>query len=269
MNLLAYDLIIINSSAGKDSQAMLDVIAEQVAELEIQKRVVVVHCDLGRMEWKGTRDLAERQARHYGFRFEVVRRPQGDLLSHVTKRGKWPSSTARYCTSDHKRGQVSTLFTKLVREERASRRRALHCAEFPAVRILNCMGHRAQESPKRAKMQPVEVDRRHTNGMREVTIWRPLLSWTVEQVWDQIRRSGVEHHYAYDLGMPRLSCVFCIFSPKNALLLAGKHNPELLSEYVEVERQIGHTFRKDFRIAEVQTDLLAGVEPGRIQDWVM
>lgn len=30
-----------------------------------------------------------------------------------------------------------------------------------------------------------------------------------------------------DLGMPRLSCCFCIFSPRSALLLAGKHNPGL------------------------------------------
>jgi hypothetical protein len=45
--------------------------------------------------------------------------------------------------------------------------------------------------------------------------------------------------------MPRLSCCFCIFSPRSALLLAAKHNPELLAQYVAVEKQIGHRFRKE------------------------
>ena len=49
--------------------------------------------------------------------------------------------------------------------------------------------------------------------------------------------------------MPRLSCCFCIFSPRSALLLAGKHNPEMLAESVKIERQIGHTFRLELPLA--------------------
>jgi hypothetical protein len=79
----------------------------------------------------------------------------------------------------------------------------------------------------------------------------------------------VPHHYAYDLGMPRLSCCFCIFSPKPALLLAGKHNPDLLQEYVETEATIGHSFRNGFKIAEIKAALDAGAQPGKVQDWVM
>ena len=41
---------------------------------------------------------------------------------------------------------------------------------------------------------------------------------------DGIRRSGVPYHYAYDFGMPRLSCMFCFYAPKSALRLAGSHN---------------------------------------------
>jgi 3'-phosphoadenosine 5'-phosphosulfate sulfotransferase (PAPS reductase)/FAD synthetase len=90
--LTAYDVILVNSSAGKDSQAMLDLIIERAKAEGVLDRVVVVHCDLGRVEWKGTRELAEEQARHYGVRFEVVSRPQGDLLQHIEQRGMWPSS---------------------------------------------------------------------------------------------------------------------------------------------------------------------------------
>jgi hypothetical protein len=91
----------------------------------------------------------------------------------------------------------------------------------------------------------------------------------VREVWDRIRASGVRHHPAYDLGMPRLSCCFCIYSPRSALLLAGKHNPGLLADYVAVEREIGHRFRVELPLAEVQRALEEGEEPGPIHDWVM
>ena len=100
-------------------------------------------------------------------------------------------------------------------------------------------------------------------------MWLPIYKWTVEQVWEDIEATGVPHHVAYDLGMPRLSCVFCIFSPRAALLLAGKHNPELLDRYVEIEREIKHTFKNGFRIEEIKEALKAGEVPGKIQNWVM
>jgi 3'-phosphoadenosine 5'-phosphosulfate sulfotransferase (PAPS reductase)/FAD synthetase len=99
--------------------------------------------------------------------------------------------------------------------------------------------------------------------------WLPLHAWTTSEVWQRIRASGVRHHYAYDLGMPRLSCCFCIFSPRSALLLAGKHNPELLAEYVALERKIKHRFRLELPLADVQAALDAGEEPGPVQDWLM
>ncbi len=267
MTLGNYDWILVNSSAGKDSQAMLDVVVEQARAAGVMERVVVVHCDLGRVEWQGTRELAEDHARHYGLRFVVVSRPQGDLLTHVEQRGMWPSSTARYCTSDHKRGQVHRVLTQLTKESAAGRRQ---------VRILNCLGIRSDESPARAKKAPLTRDAVASNGKREVWTWYPIFDWTVAQVWERIRLSGVRHHRAYDLGMPRLSCCFCIFAPVAALQLAGKHNPELLEAYVGVERRIGHTFTVKTSLVQIQESLasgaavvaLGGGEP-QIESWCM
>ena len=108
-----------------------------------------------------------------------------------------------------------------------------------------------------------------SNGRRIVHDWLPLHLWTSAQVWARIRASGVRHHQAYDLGMPRLSCCFCIFSPRSALLLAGKHNPALLAEYVKVEKEIGHKFRLELPLASIQQALEDGEEPGPVQDWFM
>jgi len=259
-----YDLIVVNTSAGKDSQAMMDYIMELAKAEGVEHKVIAVHCDLGRVEWKGTRELAEEQAKHYGLRFIAVSRPQGDLLDQVEARGMWPSSTARYCTSDHKRAQVYKVFTQLVAER--------HTGTAP-VRILNCQGIRAQESPARSKKTPFQFDKMASNGKRSIDTWFPIFDWTVADVWARIAASGVRHHYAYDLGMPRLSCAFCIFAPEKALLLSGEHNPELLAEYVRVETKINHTFRVGLSLIQIQTKLASGApavqDAKTIESWCM
>ena len=138
----------------------------------VTDRLVAVHCDLGRIEWSGTRELAQRQAAHYGIPFAVVRRTGGDLLDYVATRGKWPSSTAPYCTSDFNVDPDPRFMTTLA--ERLPRR--AHSGEGKAFagrpcRILNCMGHRGDESPARAKTAPFRLD--HANARRIVYTWLP------------------------------------------------------------------------------------------------
>ena len=244
-DLSAYDVILVNSSAGKDSQCML---TELVAQCDAQgidrSRLIVVHADLGRVEWEGTRELAQEQAEHYGLRFEVVRREKGDLLDQIEARGMFPSSAARYCTSDQKTAQVLKLMTRLADDHRAA-------GHDRPIRILNCLGIRAQESPARAKKVAYGPDVPASNGRRIVERWLPIFHWTETQVWDTIRASGVRYHPAYDAGMPRLSCVFCVLAGERELRIAARLNPALADEYVAVEKRIGHTFKNGRSIAAI------------------
>ena len=266
-DLRSYDWIVVNSSAGKDSQAMLDVVVCLARAQGIPlDRIVVVHADLGRVEWQGTRALAEEHARHYGLRFEVVSRPQGDLLDHVEAKGKWPGFSTRYCTSDHKRDQVLKLFTRLVAETNATRPK-VRGVKRAQVRILNCIGLRADESRERAKLPPFCKNDKASNGKRAVYDYLPVFRYTVAQVWARIAQAGTRAHEAYALGMPRLSCCFCIYAEKPALVLAGTHNRELLAEYVRVERKIGHTFKINLALVEVQDAVERGVDCGPVEDW--
>jgi len=325
-----YDTILVNSSAGKDSQAMLDYVVAQARAQGVLDRVVVVHADLGRVEWEGTRELAEAQARHYGLRFEVVQKTKGDLIEQIDQRavdlqqrshdvatlaksgvrtwgdlagasaetlagligpaqadgaqapderarklkqaaerklkngkaeadpvdfGKeiaWPSSASRYCTSDHKRGPIRTLMTRLTDE--IGRKGA-------PVRILNCMGLRADESSNRAKMPVFERDDGASNGKRQVDEWLPIHHWTEGDVWRRIRDAGTPYHGAYDLGMRRLSCVFCVFATRDDLKIAAQANPALFREYVALERRVGHKFRADLALTELADALAADSPP--------
>lgn len=242
LDLRGFDVILVNSSAGKDSQAMLDLVATLAAEQNVLDRVTVLHCDLGHVEWPGTGELAAEQAAHYGLRFEVRRRTQGPLLEQVRRRGMWPSSAARYCTSDQKRGPARKLITELVKE--------LGDLGRPA-QVLNCMGLRAEESAARLKRQALQRDDAASSGRRVVTTWLPIHDWAERQVWQRIRESGVRYHPAYDQGMTRLSCSLCVLASKADVIRGAQLRPELAAEYAALEAEIGHRFRNDLSMAEI------------------
>lgn len=264
MDLRKYDIIAVSSSGGKDSQAMLHHVCSLAGQQGVADRLVVIHADLGRVEWAGTHELAREQAEEYGVPFLLTSRiggtarvsgkvyqageTFGDLLDYAERRGAWPDSSARWCTSEFKRGPILRTYTALAKDWRLKHGSARPC------RILDCMGLRAQESPARAK-KPAFTERKRTKT-QHIDTWLPIHDWTEARVWAVIKDSGVRYHHAYDLGMPRLSCVFCIFAPKAALITAGKANPDLLREYVRIEEKIDHTFRKNLSLA----DVLAAVE---------
>ncbi len=255
-DLASYDAIIVNSSAGKDSQAMLDYVVEQASEVGVKDRIVVFHADLGRAEWPGTAELAEEQASNYSLRFEKITRPQGDLIDHIEKRGMFPDAARRYCTSDHKRAQGRKLLTQIVRE--------LHTGQ--QVRLLQCMGFRREESPARRKKIPFRFDLAASNGRRHVDEWLPILDWSEREVWERIERAGTRHHRAYDAGMPRLSCSFCVLASRAALVRAAQLRPELAQEYADIERSIDHRFRKDLSMSEI-IEAAKRESVSRIENW--
>lgn len=78
-----WGLILLNSSGGKNSQTMIDEVVRLADENGVSRdRLVVVHADLGRVEWPGVKELAKEQADHYGLEFEWEKR-KIDLLGHV------------------------------------------------------------------------------------------------------------------------------------------------------------------------------------------
>lgn len=263
ITMLPWSWIVINSSGGKDSMAAMLHILELADQTGINRsKIVVSHQNLGASEWPGTTELVKAQAAILGLRclessYRDKDGEQVSLLQYARKRGKWPSSTNRWCTADFKRGPGGRVLTTLSRERPGP--------------ILHIFGFRAEESPARAKRPVLQLNARWSRSTRPVWDYLPIHDWTVEQVWTRVRHSGLPVHPAYALGMPRLSCVMCIFSPKKALLLAGYHNPEILQQYVEVEREIGHRFRQDLALADIQAELQAGFVPsGDITDkWNM
>ena len=95
----------VSHSGGKDSQAMYAELFSMVPE----DQIVVVHADLGAIEWEGVQDHIRANIRHelnvvqsHKSFFDMVRRraaTRPDVPS-------WPSSANRQCTSDLKRDPI-------------------------------------------------------------------------------------------------------------------------------------------------------------------
>lgn len=255
--------IVISSSGGKDSSAAMLLTLEAAKRAGVSSdRLVVSHQDLGTSEWEGVTDLVRQQASQLGLRLEISRYQNKDgkelsLLDYVRKRGKWPSNKNRYCTSEFKRGPGGRVLTRLLRERQGN--------------ILNVLGFRADESPARAKREVFTLNKRFSRKAFQVYDWLPAHQMNVSDVWQTIRSGGLPHHKAYDLGMPRLSCVFCIFAGADALLLAGEHNPELLDAYCEIEEVTEHNFKADLSLRDIRRRLQAGerADPAKVRTWLM
>lgn len=129
------------------------------------------------------------------------------------------------------------------------------------------MGLRREESAARAKKDPMRFDKRASNSKRHVDEWLPILEWKLEEVWQRIRQAGTEHHPAYDAGMPRLSCCFCVLASRSALVLAAKLRPELAAEYAALEQRIGHTFKADLSMAEIIAEAQSCGDDVAVEEW--
>ena len=223
------DLIVVNHSGGKDSQAMTN----HLLTLVPREKIVLVHAVLPGVDWEGIE--AHIRACHPGLPlYTCIARwkdgSQKTLLGMVEKRGMWPSKQQRYCTSDLKRDPLAVLIRQIARERGAQK-------------ILNCEGLRAEESDDRAARNPVELHERLSKAGRLVINWLPIHGWSGLDVFRNIARCGQQPHAAYKAGMTRLSCCFCILATKQDLATAAALKPALKDEIVALEQRIGHTMK--------------------------
>ncbi len=221
-------LFVVNHSGGKDSMATFNVIADRVP----QSQIVVIHATLPGAEWEGTAEKAREYTKDRGYDYIETRNRSKTFFEMVRHRQMWPSPQYRQCTSDLKRNPI----------EREIRHYLKAHPEFNGL-IVNCMGLRAEESASRAKQIPLKRGGKDQNAAgREWWNLLPIHEWTEDEVWADIAAHGQTRHWAYDKGMTRLSCCFCIMASAKDLRTAATLNPELYREYVALEREIDQTF---------------------------
>jgi hypothetical protein len=104
---------------------------------------LLIHADLGRVEWKQSIEVCHRLARRLGWELMVVNRRAGDLMDRWTKRWDnnveryrelecvklilpWSTPSMRFCTSEMKTAIICSALKK----------------RFPKQNILSLVGVR-------------------------------------------------------------------------------------------------------------------------------
>lgn len=227
-------LFVVNHSGGKDSQAMYLVLHQLVPA----RQLVIVHADLGEVEWAGAVDHI--RATTAGEPLHICR-ARRTLLEMIEERGMFPSPQQRQCTSDLKRGPIERTVRAITRE-----RKAAGVAAWGLV--VNCMGMRAQESSGRAKLKEFKLNASNSKAGREWYDWLPIHGWSGKQVFAAIADAGQRPHIVYQLGMTRFSCVFCIMASEADLSRAAYlattrpellNDPHLYRKYINLEKSTG------------------------------
>jgi DNA sulfur modification protein DndC len=129
-------LFVLNHSGGKDSQVQQIVMEGLVPHSQL----LVVHADLGEVEWDGCEDHI--RATMTGDVELIVCRAGKTFFDMVEHRQMFPSPSNRQCTSDLKRDPISKAIRHYLKAH----------PEFGGL-VINCMGLRAQESAARSSPQ--------------------------------------------------------------------------------------------------------------------
>lgn len=237
----------VGHSGGKDSQAMYAALARSVPSDQLH----VVHADLGDIEWDHVKDHIRNNISHPLLIAKAIHADGSpkDLFSAIRQRRAsldakgnhdapaFPSSAARFCTSDLKTNPI----WKVIRADGHKL-------------VVNCVGIRAEESASRAKKidqrGTLNVNAKNTNSVREAYDWWPIADWPIADVWSTIAEAGQRPHPAYDHGNDRLSCMFCIFGSRNDLRNAHRANPELYQRYIDLEIEVRTTMFNGESLAE-------------------
>lgn len=250
-------------SGGKDSTVLA---FEANAHLDVIGHAgprILVHSDLGRVEWRGSKDGCERLAERLGLELVVVQRQQGDLMDRWLQRWDancrryaelqvvkiilpWSTPAMRFCTSELK---TTIICRELVRR-------------WPGQTIINGVGIRREEGGDR-KNAPISEPQQNLVRVKAQTTgydWHPILDRTLDDV------HACHGHYDWPLqesytvyGASRHSCVFCIMATL-ADLLAGascEDNHAIYREMVQLEIVSGFSFQSARWLGDVRPDLLS------------
>jgi 3'-phosphoadenosine 5'-phosphosulfate sulfotransferase (PAPS reductase)/FAD synthetase len=252
-------VVAIGVSGGKDSVACALAVARHLDLIGHTGPRVLVHADLGRVEWKDSAPTCERLAAHLGWELLTVRRQAGDMLARWQKRWEnnvtryrelscvrlilpWSTPSMRFCTSELKTAVITSALKK----------------RYPQHDVVNVTGVRRQESSARSKMPVVAPLAALTRRNHRGVTWNAIIEWPVEDVFAEIADAGLALHEAYTrYGASRVSCAFCIMSSLDDLRAAAgcADNQDLYREMVAMEATSTFAFQGQRWLADVAPDL--------------
>ena len=255
-------VVAVGVSGGKDSAATAFATIDYLNQMGHHGPRLLIHSDLGRVEWRESLPVCERLAERLELELLVVRRESGDLLDrwHVRWQNNirryaelrcvklimpWSAASMRFCTSELKTAVISRALVE----------------RFPNQTILSASGIRRQESPNRARAPVAKAQAKLASASRCTSglDWHPILEWTSEQVFEYLKQKQFALHEAYQVyGSSRVSCCFCILSSLSDLTAAARceANHEVYRALVRLETMSTFPFQPTRWLGDVAPQLL-------------
>jgi len=206
--------LIASVSGGKDSTAMM---------LALRESGIPHRCVFADTGWEApeTYEYLDLLRDRLGVAIDVVG-VEGGMEGRVMYRAGFPARTQRWCTRVLKINPIRDYHAKIDAE-----------TGRPTAVVI---GVRAQESAKRAALSELDME---ADGPRAWgwKVWRPLISWTVEDVLRAHHRHNVPVNPLYRAGFGRVGCWPCIFSNKAEIRLLAEFDPGRIDEVARLEKQ--------------------------------
>ena len=254
--------VAIGVSGGKDSSALAFATVEHLDRVGHRGPRILIHSDLGRVEWRDSAPTCERLSQALGIELVTVRRNAGDMMDRWLTRWSnnvqrytdlscvklilpWSTPSMRFCTSELK---TAIICRELVRR-------------FPGTTILSACGIRRQESPGRKKA-PIAKENAKLRSVCHRTRgfdWHPIIEFGLDDVLAIHEERQFELHEAYRLhGSSRVSCGFCMMGSRNDLAAAAgaPEHADLYREMVDLECVSSFAFQSEGWLGDVAPWLL-------------
>lgn len=149
---------------------------------------------------------------------EFLQATGNPFLDLCLLKSRFPSAKARFCTQELKR---NPLFEQVM----------LPLMDGNTL-ILSWQGVRAEESLSRRFLPECDAV---GAGLFN---YRPLLRWTVADVFEAIEFVGLEPNPLYRQGMKRVGCMPCIHCGKDELLEIGRRFPDQIDRVEAMEAAV-------------------------------
>lgn len=261
-------VVALGVSGGKDSDAMTLETVQFLKKIGFRGEICLIHSHLGLIEHAASLPQCERLSQKTGIELFVVEPPRSMLevwehrwsgivdrfikLERVKIITPWSNAQWRFCTKATKTAPLTQFLKR----------------KYPNKTIINASGIRREESSSRAK-RPVSRENPDLASVKLKTSgrdWFPIIDYKIEDVWQVHRKFNFPRHEAYDRGLSRVSCAFCVLASSNDIKvsLRDPRNRQSFQRIVELEIKSGFSFRDQDWLADHGRALLTPLQLDRL-----